>query len=64
MRKYVKGVYRTSEDSTDSGIDVIIFDGKKWWLPGWEIGLKVSNFSSAFTIKEDDIKELLWEWKR
>ncbi len=60
--KYKKGVYRISIKAADSNIDVIVFDGKKWWLPSWEIGLDLDDHNSSFTIDKDCIKELLWEW--
>ena len=60
--KYKKGVYRISSNAADSNIDVIVFDGEKWWLPSWEVGLDLDNYNSSFTINKDCIKELLWEW--
>lgn len=59
---YKKGVYRISTKVADSDIDVIVFDGKKWWLPGWEVGLDLDDYNSSFTIDKDCIKELLWKW--
>ena len=54
MKGYKKGVYRTSEILGDANIDVIVFDGNRWWVGGWEVGL--------YDIDESKIKELLWEW--
>ena len=54
MKGYKKGVYRTSEILGDADIDVIVFDGNRWWVVGWEVGLSEMD--------ESKIKELLWEW--
>ncbi|NRB62871.1 MAG: hypothetical protein HRU40_07560 [Saprospiraceae bacterium] len=59
--KYKKGVYRILSEASLVDIDVIVFDGEKWWLPSWECGLDLNDYNSSFTINKDYIKELLWE---
>ena len=41
---------------------VVVFDGDDWWLPGWECPMEIKDYSGSFAIKEEDIKELLWEY--
>lgn len=38
---------------------IIWFDGAKWWLPGWECGLTISEQSSSFAITRDAIGDLI-----
>ena len=59
---YKKGVYRTSREMGDAKMPVVIFDGDDWWLPGWECPMEIKEYSGSFAIKEESIKELLWEY--
>jgi predicted ATP-dependent Lon-type protease len=61
-RIYKKGVYRASHVLGDAKIDVLIFDGEYWWIPGWECPMEISDHFGSFNITEDNIKDLLWEW--
>ena len=63
MRKYVKGVYRVVKVLGDANIDVVIFDGERWWTPGWECGMKIGDENGSFTITKETILDLLYEWE-
>jgi hypothetical protein len=59
---YKKGIYRTKCQLGDAKIDIVVYDGENWWIPGWEYPLTIGK-DLHFSIREDDIKELLYEWK-
>lgn len=59
-REYKRGVYRVSENASSMGC-IAYYNGEKFYLPGWEIGLHVSDVNSTTQIRESDILELLWE---
>ncbi len=61
----VPGVYLLTSRASDAKSPVVYFDGKLWWYPGWECGMKLNDYSSETNIDRSTIGALIWEdWDR
>lgn len=62
-RTYKPGVYKLTERCGDADSPVVYFDGKSWWLPGWECQMELGSVDGSFQIEENSVGEMIWEDK-
>lgn len=58
-RKYIPGVYLLKKRGGGGDSPVIYFNGESWWLPGWELEMKIGD-AAGLDVAEDMIGELIW----
>jgi len=62
-RQFKPGVYLISPRDGDAHSPIVYFDGKQFWLPGWECGLTPGTSGGSFSIDFETIGEMIWEDK-